>query len=118
VRDSLHTQDSEHAAMLSVAAQIGCSKVALCRWLRASEGQEGRRYSGNRSVMRQRFDNALDMELREPAQECSDEIDLIDQRMFELSVEIEEMKRLISNHQRSTELPAGLAKNINIIGTL
>jgi transposase len=40
VRDSLHTHDSEHAAILSIAAQIGCSKEALRRWLRASEELE------------------------------------------------------------------------------
>src|SRR5690606_11854019 len=40
VRDSLHTHDSEHAAIISIAAQIGCSKEALRRWLRESEALE------------------------------------------------------------------------------
>lgn len=40
VRDSLHTHDSEHAAIISIAAQIGCSKEALRRWLRAAEELE------------------------------------------------------------------------------
>jgi len=43
VQDSLHTHDSEHAAIVSIAAQIGCGKEALRRWLRAAEELENPR---------------------------------------------------------------------------
>lgn len=48
VRDSLHTHDSEHAAIVSIAAQIGCSKEALRRWLRESEELEDPRVVSTR----------------------------------------------------------------------